>query len=252
LTRIASTSVGVETQGQKMMRLLILAGSSLMLLVWPTGAGACECPPPAPACSAYPTVSAVFVATANVIPLAAHSQRTRLDVEEVLVGKVPEAVEVTSGGIGFSCDYDFKDRRRYLVYAVRAPDGQWKLPPCSATVPVERAATDLAFLRSLARGEIRNGRVSVGASIDERDSAGHPHRKGVLSGATLRLRSAEHVFAGETDLRGQYEFKEVPPGVYEITLRVSPRFDAPPPATIEVWPGGCASHWFAVMLKSPH
>lgn len=235
-----------------MRRFLILAASSsLTLLVWPTGASACSCPAPAPACAAYPTVAAVFVATANVTPLAPHSQRTRLDVEEVLVGKVPDAVEVTSVGVGFSCDYEFQDRRRYLVYAVRGPDGQWKLLPCSATVPVERAVTDLAFLRALARGEIRNGRVSVSASIEERDAEGHSHGHGLLSGATLRLRSAEHVFTGETDLRGRYDFQEVPPGVYQISLAASSRYDAPPVETIEVRPGGCPGRWFSVMLKSP-
>ncbi len=232
------------------MRLLIVAvSSSLTLLVWSTDAWACSCPAPPPACAAYPNVSAVFVATANVTPLVPNSQRTRLAVEEVLVGKVPDAVEVISVGIGGSCDYEFKDRRRYLVYAVQAPDGQWKLLPCSATVPVERAANDMAFLRSMARGEIRNGRVSAGASTVERDAQGHTHGGGLLSGATLSLRSEEHVFTGETDLRGRYEFKDVPPGVYQISLAASPRYEAPPVETIEVRPGGCPWHWFTVVLK---
>jgi hypothetical protein len=74
----------------------------------------------------------------------------------------------------------------------------------------------------------------------------------VLSGATVSLRSGDHVFTGETDVRGQHEFKDVPPGVYQISLAASSRYDAPPAGTIEVRPGGCPSHWFTVVLKRAH
>lgn len=226
-----------------LVRTLVLCG--LALLMWPGPASACSCAI-APACTAFYAADAVFIGQAEVEKTGPGSQRARFRIDESFRGPASKGglIEIVAKGIGGSCDFEFVDGVRYLVYARKRPDGGWGAFLCGRTVVLDsNADEDLALARSIARNPSGPGRVHGNASIGEPTGRGYSIGTGTLAGISVSLRNDDQTFTVETDPRGMFEFPSVLPGRYTLTVRLSPRFEPVPPATVTVaGAGACAIH----------
>lgn len=121
----------------------MLAG--VRLLAPPATASACTCAPPRSVCEEYRTADAVFDATVVRITLISRTEtiggrerrfeekRVTLQVNESWKGPEPGPLEITTARDGAACGYDFKERKRYLVFAYRRPDGGLTVSSCGST-----------------------------------------------------------------------------------------------------------------------
>ena len=193
----------------------------------------------------------MFIGQANVVGTGPGSQRTRFRIEESFRGPASGDIEIVSKGIGGSCDFEFKNSSRYVVYAKRTSGGIWLASICSRTALLDddSVADDLVFARQIVKNPAGPGRVLGSVSIGERDSRGIVIGTGVLPGASVSIRNADHAFTIETDLRGNFEFA-VPSGQYTLTLRVPSQFEPAAPATVTVpGAGACVTHSFSVVRR---
>lgn len=230
----------------------------LVMLLWlailvPTRtATACSCAMP-PACSAFYNADAVFIGQAEVVKTGARSQRARFRVEESFRGAASKGgtIEIVGKGIGGSCAYEFVDGSRYLVYATKQPDGTWGAFLCGRTMVVDtKAEADVELARWIARNPSGSGRVAGSASIAERRARGANVSIAPLAKTSITIRSDTQSFTTETDSRGSFEFKDVPPDRYTLTVRLSPQFEAFTPMTITVaGPGACALYGIDVIRR---
>ena len=220
----------------------------LTLLIPARAAFACSCAVVS-ICSAYWDADRVFVGRAEVTPLGPGAQRTRFRIDESFLGAAG-VVEIESRGIGGSCAYGFVDGTRYVVYARQAEDGKWHASICSRTAPLDQASEDLRFARTVAKASRGAGSVSGSAVIAESLPNGGVVGTMPLSGATVTLRNDERVLTAETNLQGIYEFKQVPPARYTLSIRVTPQFEPAPSTTVTVkGAGACVAHGFMVMRR---
>jgi hypothetical protein len=236
-----------------MSRLLRLTILCVVVLVAPSRpAAACSCGMP-PACTAFWQADAVFIGRAQVTQAGAGTQRTRFRIEERFRGPDLDVIEIVSKGIGGSCAFEFVDRSLYLVYANRLQEGGWGASLCSRTMVLDgNADEDLAFARSIARNPAAGGRVYGSASIAERRPEGGLLAIASLASTSVTIQSHNHTFTVQTDARGQYEFNDVPPARYTLTVRLSPRFETFRPVVLTVkGPGACALYGIAVLRRHP-
>ena len=203
---------------------------------------ACSCAM-RPVCAAFWEADRVFTGRAEVAPLGPGAQRARFRVEESFRGPAGGVVEIVGRGIGGSCAYAFVHGTRYLVYARRAPDGTWSAFFCDPTAPLDQAGEGLAFARGIARDSRRGGSLFGFVSIVERARNGRVGEPSPLSGVTIAIREGTRVFSTKTDTRGQYEFKDLTPGRYLLTVSAASAADPVPPSTIQIkGPGACVVH----------
>jgi hypothetical protein len=222
-----------------------LAAALTILMIAPAReVEACSCDA-GPVCEAFYAADAVFTGRAEVTPLGPGAQRTRFVVERSFRGPDMRTIEVMSRGIGASCDFGFTDGVSYLVFAERDNALGWKAFLCGRTSPVSNASEDLRFIQSIAGGSIKGGTVHGNAIIVEPDEKGRQHSTGSLSGVTVTMMNDAHRFTQDTSLLGTFEFRDVPPGQYTVTVRVPPAFSPVAPVATEIrGPGACARHTF--------
>jgi len=203
-----------------------------------------------PVCAAFWEAERVFIGRAAVTTLGPGAQLTRFRVEESFRGP-GGVVEIVSRGIGGSCAYAFVDGTRYLVFARRAPDGTWSSFFCDPIAPLDRAGEALAFARGVARDTRRGGRVFGSASIATRTPDGRVTSGSPLGGATVTIRREAHALSTTTDSTGLYEFHDVPPGQYSLTLAPVPGAESMPAMTIRIeGPGACAGQPITVFRSA--
>ena len=234
----------------RLIRLTLLCGAGLLALARP--AQGCSCAMP-PACSAFYHADAVFIGQAEVVKTGAGSQRARFRIEESFRGTASKGrvIEIVGKGIGGSCAYEFVDGSRYLVYATKQPDGTWGAILCGRTMVLDtKSEADVELARWIARNPSGAARVSGSASIAERRARGAKVSLAPLAKTSITIRSDTQSFTTETDSRGSFEFKNVPPDRYSLTVRLSPQFEAFTPMTITVeGPGACALHGIDVIRR---
>ena len=204
-----------------------------------------------PLCAAFWEADAVFIGRAEVTPLGPGAQRTRFEVEESFRGPAGGLVEIVSRGIGGSCDYGFVDATRYIVFARRAPDGSWKAFLCGSTAPLTQAGEAIMFARGPGR-ERRGGSVTGSIFAAERTSSGRVESHSPMTGVTVRIGEGTRNRSTRTGLNGQYEFENVAPGRYTLTVSDSPEVEPIPPAIIEIkGPGACVFHPVTAVRRPP-
>jgi hypothetical protein len=202
---------------------------------------ACSCAV-LPVCATFWEADRVFIGRAEVTPLGPGAQRTRFEVEESFRGPAG-VVEIIGRGIGGSCAYGFVDGTRYLVFARRAADGTWSSFLCGSTAPLAQAGEAITFARGIARDRSRGGSVSGAVLLAERLGAGHFGSHVPLNRATVVMREGTRELSATTSSTGQFEFKDVVPGRYTITVSAMPAVETIPPATIQIkGPGACVVH----------
>jgi hypothetical protein len=219
----------------------LAAAASLLM---PTVAGACDCVRLA-ACEVFWTADAVFVGPAERVELAqGRHYRAHLLVERWFRGQKPgNRIVIDTRGAEISCDaYTFNEGQRYLVFAVRGAQSEWRTPLCGGTQPFASAATDLELVRGALRGR-SPGSVSGSAFVNMSPSVsaqtGPP-----LVGARLRLESPSHRYTTTTDKGGDYRFEEVAAGTYTLQVDPPPGVAAIRAMELEVHPSECVRHRF--------
>jgi hypothetical protein len=158
----------------------------------------------------------VFVGRVERVETSApRTEAATLVVQEWLRGApVKDRVTIVSEWVGVQCSFDFDERRRYLVFASRAPDGTWKASLCGGTTRLESATKALAEITRDLRSR-GTGRVSGLVAFDEKSgelvSPDTP-----IPAATVSLRSDQRTLTTTTNARGEFRFSKVPPGVYSL------------------------------------
>jgi hypothetical protein len=130
----------------KLPRRLAFTVATIVLSVFGADVYACQCREREPPCAQYRNADVVFVGSVVTITLAGlgPERKVNFSIERVVKGLSGSVVELVSSGS--SCDYDFTERKRYLVYAYR--DSKRKelyTHHCTRTTEVSNASSDLAF-----------------------------------------------------------------------------------------------------------
>jgi hypothetical protein len=146
--------------------------------------------------------------------LAVHfevDQRGRgVDTDTVLVESAPQN--------GANCGYTFNVGQRYVVYAQRAPGRQLTTNMCSGTKPAAAGAVDLAFLKEVT-GPPRGVRVFGHVRRVEYDLVSFSRRDyGGVAGARVQVADDRMSREATTALDGDYDFRDLPPGTYKVTV----------------------------------
>jgi hypothetical protein len=197
---------------------LVLAG-----LMAASPAEPCTCITPGPACQEFWPATAVFVGRVESvarIPVADY-ELVSFTVLEPFKGvrAGPVRVRTAAGGCGRS----FRAGRQYLVYA-SAVDGSSELATgaCSRTQPIERAARDLQYVRSLSSNLSTTGEIAGRVLLRTRDLARRRDRDRPVPGVVVSLTSGEAITRIATDGVGRFAARGMPPGRYLAALEPTP------------------------------
>jgi hypothetical protein len=150
-------------------------------------------------------------------------------VDKAFRGVEGNTVEVTTNPNTASCGYDFVEGQRYFVYARRdSRDGKLTEHLCGPTVPLDKAARDLAYAEEAMAGGV-NGAWIVGAVIKHNRGAFVDYgTRTPLAGIDVIL---EEAYGGKwlartmTNSDGRYEFRDLGVGSYKVraSFPVGPR-----------------------------
>lgn len=183
---------------------------------------ACRCGD-VPDCRSAASYDAVFEATVEaLIPPPARpdglwssgdSLTVRLRDLRPIRGEARPQV-ITAQGTSLSCGYSFSVGRRYLIFATRSPDdGELHVTSCGLTQPVAMATSGLLrYLDSLALPS-RGGRL-WGRVLEPR---GDTSQVEPMRAVTVSL-TGERGATTTTTAEGEFEFVDLPPGSYELTV----------------------------------
>jgi hypothetical protein len=186
--------------------------------------------------------------------LTSGSPVARFKVEEAFAGVRVAEIEISGGGS--TCDYDFKQGERYLVYAYQNSDDKtFHTNICSGTAPISEAKDALTYLRGIIKlpsggtvfGEINRERKRTGKS----EPTFEPVPK-----AEVILETGGRRFRAVSDANGKFELRGIPQGRY--TVHTNPptnysRADVMTEESRNEWelevPGqGCLQTWFVARL----
>jgi hypothetical protein len=200
-------------------------------------AEACDCAI-LPTCATLWDADLVFVGTTTRVSGDRNLESAEFTVDERLRGEPSgEPLTLVSEHLGFSCDYDFDEGVRYLVFARKGPDGVWKASLCGGAVPFPPASSMLKdileTLQSRATGTV-SGQVTFDAFPDERVGGGPP-----IPDATVTLQAGQRVLTTTTNAIGVYRFDRVPPDEYTLAVRLPPNATPVSPIRVRVGPQAC-------------
>ncbi len=199
------------------MRLLVVAAASVLALLFPRLASACQCIGDVPLCQSFWQADAVFsgevLSFENIDPKQVLSRRVaHVRVDRVWRGQVQGTIEVTTGAGGGDCGYSFRRGSTYLVYAYRTQDGKLTTNICSPTKLLDKAAADLAYFKD-AEKPSSGGRV-YGLAHFETKGSDLKRAKGVP--ITLTGESQTRTTVTKDD--GTFEFTDLPVGEYAVRM----------------------------------
>jgi hypothetical protein len=194
---------------------------------------ACSCAGESLPCQAYWTTTAIFVGRAISISPSyeeenkvenfdlKHNERVyRFAVDRAFKGVTEDEVEVTTSIGGGSCGYYFQLGKQYLIYAGFDPKGkQYGTSICSRTRPIEKATSDLSYIEGLTNAKVKNG---IAGTVNKKgiNLVGRYYSKdlGAAVGLEIAVQSGKRFFKAKTDAEGQYEFRGLLPGRYQVFL----------------------------------
>jgi hypothetical protein len=225
----------------------------LLTLSWLLGlsqlAYACTCAMPKPPCEEYWQKDAVFVGEVTALKAAKDAEGWQkrlvtLAITEAFRGVTGKEVTLSTGLSGGDCGFGFQPGGQYLVYAYRnKQSGQLSASSCSRTRKLAEAESDLAYLRSLAKG--KTGAYVLGQVV----LLPHEYREGApphTPQANLRvtLTGQETRFTATTDQEGRYRLEGIPAGKYKVSLKAPAGVIAPEPLELILHDNGCADASF--------
>jgi Carboxypeptidase regulatory-like domain len=212
----------------------ILTTVVLLLAPCADDAFACACIQSGPPCQAAWTADVVFAGTVRAIDRIEGSPgdllfdrvRVTFDVEQGYINPPSRVVEVRTGSGGGDCGYSFKIGKRYLVYGWNRPPAGLTTGICSRTRPIEDAAEDLHYLKTIppkGAGARVYGRINEWRH-EPAEERGVDY--GPLEGIRVSVQSATMQVDAVTDADGRFEVKNVPAGKATITVLAPFGFDA--------------------------
>lgn len=141
-------------------------------------------------------------------------------VDKAFRGVEGPTVEIITNPNGASCGYNFIQGQRYFVYAGRDRNGKLTQHLCDPTVPLDKAARDLAYAEQVMRGEVKGAWI-VGAVVKhERSSYVDYGTKSPLAGIEVMLEEAypapKFLAQTVTNSDGVYEFRGLGAGNYRV------------------------------------
>ena len=213
----------------------LILGAAL-LTAGETRVSACSCIGPLASCESVSTTDAVFVGRVTELGPAVRGtreepfpqRRVALEVHEPFKGldATARTAELFTGMGGGDCGYPFVVGSTYLVFAHQW-NGRLTASICSNTLPIEKAATDLAYLRGPFRDSASTGIVRGVATRMDPTIDGQPTPRTPVVGARIRLEGYSHITETFTGTDGAYEFR-VPPGDYNLFAGAGPgRYSVP-------------------------
>jgi len=173
----------------------------------------------------------------------------QLTIDRAFLGIEGKEVEIF--GTATTCDYDFKEGQRYLVYAYRMPDGKnFYTHLCSGTSPVSQATEAIAYLSHPNRTN-EGGQLLGRISRTTYDSK-HSSRSMPSPGTEIFLQSGQQRFRALTNTEGRFYLSGLPRGRYKIGGNPQVNFSslqilAKEPQTewdIDIPGQGCVETWF--------
>jgi hypothetical protein len=200
-----------------------------LLAGFATDAEACSCSQSLP-CHNVASAHAVFVGIVTSIDDVLEgdpaemvgSKRAHFKVEQAFRNAaVGETLDVIGGTYSSSCDYVFEKGRRYIVYARREQD-QLTTSHCSRTTPIEFGSEDLEFLTNPVKSRDW-GRVFGMVRFEGSDPLPeYVNQERWVTGMTVVVRGPGVLRTTETNDKGQFEFLDIPPVPFTVTVVVSP------------------------------
>ena len=207
---------------------------------------ACSCYRSGSPCSQFQQSQAVFVGLVtsvtrdNIVQMLGEKKLSysqlvvQFTVEESLKGVETKTVEVVTGG---GCAYTFETGERYLVYAYKedSPTNIRGIPLtqisggfslsvplstmlCTRTQPLKQAIDDLELIRALNTGKPETrifGRVIDHTRQPDDPS---PFYLRPMAGVTIKAENENNHYEAQTDSDGRYQFRNIKPGVYKVTV----------------------------------
>ena len=154
------------------------------------------------------------------------SNLVRFAVEKNYRGTAGKNIEITSS-------FNFTEGEKYFVYAVKGEDGriyQLDNGECGMSpILLKDAKVDLQYAEEIAAGKL--GTQISGFVFEDFQRLGSQRQNIPLAGIEVSIKSEKDSFSTQTDEKGKYIFKNIPPGEYSITastpngLREKPRND---------------------------
>jgi hypothetical protein len=179
-------------------------------------------------------VSAVFAGRVEEIRPAdgpPGNRAVRFSVERRGRGVSTDTVTIESQQQdGVNCGYTFQVGEQYIVYAIETRDGKLMTHMCAGNRRYADAAADLAFLAEVT-GPQRGVRVFGHVRRVEDDLTSFSRRDyGGVADAHVRLVGERAVRETITTQTGDYDFRDLPPGTYQVTVTPPPglAFAGPP------------------------
>lgn len=213
------------------------------LMVTSSVAQACSCMTPGTPCESYGTASAVFVGTAVSVREQEkpkpedrdtyHYRRVyKFSVEQSYLGVDGTEVEISTGGGGGDCGYQFKIGSRYLVYA-HSYQNRLSTSICTRTKSFASAGEDLEFLGNLASAAPG---ATIYGDVEYRKETPLP------SDVLVKIEGGNVRREIRPDAQGKYRFSGLPPGKFKITLQLPETLSVhQPERELTVADRGCAA-----------
>ena len=167
-------------------------------------------------------------------------RRVTFVVKERFSGATDNTIEVRTGMGCCDCSIDFRRGRDYLVYAYRNPVNRVLYTgTCTRSRQVENAASDLAYLRSLASSAppARVYGFITGSVWDIRfgEKATEP-----FAGVPLHLKSDTREWRTSTDAIGAYDFPGLLAGTFSLSADLPRNLGGGEPRTVSLHEHGCS------------
>jgi hypothetical protein len=160
------------------------------------------------------------------------SRRVTIRIVEAFRGVAGETVEIFTGRGGGDCGYAFHAGGAYLVYARRSRQtGQLTTSICSRTMPLERAADDLEYARSVqAMPAGVAGRILGTVLKLDRDALGDVDSRVPMQGITIVASTDGVSRSAVTDRSGRFEISGLHVGAYDVHAELTEGLYSPGPA----------------------
>lgn len=218
---------------------MVLAGFALVRM-----GEACSCVSDGSPCG--PATSETIFA-GRVVSAIEHGNVTTyvFDVSESFRGGKSGRVEVTTATQGSMCGYSFVESFEYLVYA-GSSGGRLYTSLCNGNQLLRNAAQDLHYIRHFGKRFASVGSLPgyVFGRISNRESDLHPlilEPTWPIPRVHVRARGANGFVANtRTGSDGRYEFFDLPPSGYQLTVLGRGRYHASGPSNVDVQPNSCS------------
>jgi hypothetical protein len=222
---------------------------------------ACECTRIGQACQMAGAEDGVFLG--KVVSVSSRPERqppgyilrnhVTFEVVESFKGVAARTVEVVTGSGDGDCGYGFQKGREYLVYASRNGATTLSTSICSRTAPAEQANSDLAYLRSLAKGGpsarvfgfVTAFQPLLGVALRWTEKAPLP-----IANVPIRLESQGTSRQTTTDAAGGYVFDGLSAGEFTVSADMPNNLGGGEKRTFRLSEHGCSEQIFVAVERA--